>query len=1021
MDMELLHRGKVVFAKIINMIIVLALLCFGGLQLSAQDSILNDSLLHRFENDTTFSPKERLDLALRFSILFERTNPAKADSYTLSAIEIAHKMQDTIQLFDLKLRLAWSYNYQCNYMMAEKQYLDAFKIISSNGSTSQIAKVNYFIADNYYDWSNYTLAESYYERAIDYYKKIDDTSGIAKSLIGISSIASNSGDYGKAIGYMKKARDFYLEIGDRNSMAGTYLGLGVIMENWGKYEEALVYFNKAIDIFREENDTFQEINLLLHIGDIKLKNEFYSEALVHYNQALNLEELNPNIKLRSICYSNIGEAYFEMEEYETALRFQEKALALKYEVGDKKRIAISLLSIGKINFAVGNNNLSEKNIREALKLAHEIDLKSVEMESLYLLADINHSKGNHKESFDYLKQYLEVKDVIFDIESQEMLNDMAVKYEAERIEKENEILRKNETLNSLELDRQRDSMFYALIIIIVIVISSTLFTVFFQIKSNQQKRNYSILAKKNKEITEQKESLSKLNRELVYSQEKYRSIVENATIGMFQTLPDGSIKYANSGLVKMLGYNTLDELKKVDLDNEQPSRVAFIKLLEEHRIISGREDVWRRRDGSSMHVNESAWVVRDYEGNILHYEGIVEDITLRKVAEIALNESQEKLTSINKKLIDSNREFEAAKNEAIAANEIKSQFIANISHEIRTPMNSIIGFTELLAKLNTDQKQLSYIDAIKTSSNNLLNLINDVLDLSKIQANEIEVNYSPMSFKEIVQDIEKVFSLRFSEKGIYFKISIDKNLPDKIFMDMIRIRQVLYNLVANALKFTEEGSITLCVNCDKYTDYVDLRITISDTGVGIHDSDFETIFDAFKQGRSQSDIYTEGTGLGLNISKKLIEALGGSITLKSRVGDGSEFIISLPNVEIASNKTESSRKSTLVSDDDFFNKVPESPVVSPEILADLSPEIQNEIASIYSEEWNEIANSTVINEIVGFTKIILEFAKKRKNSTLIEFCSTLLFYTENFDIENLNKFKAVLNKIMNNDSFNLKK
>lgn len=998
------------FTKCLLLILLLIISIF--IQAQESEFEFNDSLVYRFDNDTTFTPDERLDLALTLSSLFEKNNPEKAKKFYVSAIEIAKSMKDNSRIKDVELKRANFNNVHCNYVEAESSYLKVFNIISKHGDTAELAQIHYLMADNYYDWSKYILAKTYYEKALLYYQKTNDKSGIASTYIGLSSIASNSGDYETAIQYMEDARENYEQIGDVVNIAGTSLGLGVIMANWDRYDKALEYYNSALESYRNTNNNLQEINILLHIGDVFLKKKQYESALKYFNQALNLEINHPNAKLRSICYSNMGEVYFEIGEFQTALNFQERALVIKYEVGDKKRIAISLLNIGNIFFAMANYDQALLNATDALSLSREISLKNVEVETLKLLADICYEQGNFKMAFDYLNQYIILKDEVFDIESREMFEGLMVKYEADRIERENEILKQRDSINTLELDRQKNSNLIAFIIIIFIVVFSIAFIIFFQIKANQQKRNYAVLAKKNKEITEQKEVLSRLNNELIYSQERYRSIVENATIGMYQTLPNGSVKFANNSLVEMLGYSNLEELKtKINLNRDHPRRKLFIKLLEKEHIISGREDVWIRQDGSEMYVNESAWIVYDHDGEVLHFEGMVEDITSRKEIEIALKKSQEDLVSINSKLIISNKEFELAKNEAIAANEIKSQFIANVSHEIRTPMNSIIGFTDLLSKKVTDKKLVTYIDAIGTSSKNLLAIINDILDLSKVQANEIELHHERVAFSDIISDIENLFKLQFSKKGITFKTSVSNDIPH-VFIDKIRIQQVILNLVANALKFTEDGSVSIEVYCNRYTDKLDLFINVTDTGRGINESDFDKIFEAFKQSGNDNDNFVHGTGLGLNISKMLTEAMGGKISLTSSVGEGSVFTVHIPNLSIAYNENQKVVPAMELNSDKVNEFYDEYEIVSYEILNEIDDSIRVEIQNKFGGQFQDILNTQVINDIVEFTKKLHDFSESIDDKALKRFSSSWLFSAENFDIENLNKYMSVFNKVI---------
>lgn len=244
------------------------------------------------------------------------------------------------------------------------------------------------------------------------------------------------------------------------------------------------------------------------------------------------------------------------------------------------------------------------------------------------------------------------------------------------------------------------------------------------------------------------------------------------------------------------------------------------------------------------------------------------------------------------------------------ANQAKSKFLANMSHEIRTPMNAILGYAELLGADISDPEQLHYIKAILSSGETLLHIINDILDLSKIEAGKLNIEKVPVNLKWLTVELRNIFVQKTEEKNLDFTVQVDENVPEYVLTDDIRLRQILFNLLGNAINFTDFGSVILRVSIEKYhdNDSVDLAISVDDTGMGIRDDQKEIIFESFKQQDGQSDRYG-GTGLGLAITKKLTFLLGGNIEVKSEVGKGSSFIVHFQNMKIASEASVKSQES----------------------------------------------------------------------------------------------------------------
>ena len=299
-----------------------------------------------------------------------------------------------------------------------------------------------------------------------------------------------------------------------------------------------------------------------------------------------------------------------------------------------------------------------------------------------------------------------------------------------------------------------------------------------------------------------------------------------------------------------------------------------------------------------------AWAFSPGEGR---FAVVFTDITERKLAEDTLQKHHEALEDLVKErtaeLAESNLMLQTAKETAEAANHAKSIFLANMSHELRTPMNAIIGFSEILERLVNEPRQKNYLSKIQASGSTLLSLINDVLDLSKIEAGKLALKYSPVSIHKLFDETFQIFGQRMAEKNLDHSLEISPALPQTVILDEIRLRQILLNLIGNAIKFTPKGKITLNVEADyseKENGCLDLRFSISDTGIGIPANQYDKIFEPFEQQKGKTGYDQGGTGLGLSITKALVTALNGTIFVESEVDKGTTFTVVLNAVEVCS-------------------------------------------------------------------------------------------------------------------------
>jgi PAS domain S-box-containing protein len=371
---------------------------------------------------------------------------------------------------------------------------------------------------------------------------------------------------------------------------------------------------------------------------------------------------------------------------------------------------------------------------------------------------------------------------------------------------------------------------------------------------------------------EQKKSDQRLRDQQFYT----RSLIESNIDAIMTTDPSGIITDVNKQM-EALTDRTRDELIGAPFKDyfTDPERAeAAIKLVLSEKSVSDYELTALARDGKETVVSYNATTFYDRNRTLKGVFAAARDVTERKRVEAELHQ---------------------AKAAAESASQTKSDFLASMSHEIRTPMNSIMGIADLLAKTALTPEQNKYVQIFRRAGDNLLNLINDILDLSKVEASQLELEQTNFSLNDHLEIVTEMVAARVNEKGLTLVCEIAPNVPTDLVGDPTRLRQVLLNLLGNAIKFTQSGEVSLRVelNADP-SNPTALRFTVSDTGIGISDDKLGQVFERFTQADSSTTRRFGGSGLGLTISKRLVELMGGRIWVESEVGKGSAFAFAVP-------------------------------------------------------------------------------------------------------------------------------
>jgi signal transduction histidine kinase/CheY-like chemotaxis protein len=676
----------------------------------------------------------------------------------------------------------------------------------------------------------------------------------------------------------------------------------------------------------EELGNKRGFSIALHnIGLTYMNQGDYDRALNHFNRSLKIDEEFDDNEGIAITLDNIGSIYWRQGEYDQALEYYNQSLKIHEDMGNKRGIASSLVDLGKIYKSKGNYEQALDHYSRSQKINEEIGNKRGTASSLHSIGVIYQDQRDYSKALGYYSRSLNIFEELGNkggIAS--TLNTIGYLYQSQS-DYLQAINHYNRSLKFME----------------EIGYQHGLATVLNNLGALHKEQGDYIQA-----MTHFSRSL-KIHKEMGHKKETAYTLDNIGSIFREQGNYPQAISYGERALRRVREMGDLKILQNVtrNLYKSYKATGRSASALEMHELYIST------RDSLKSEENQKATIRFEFEQKALRDSLAQVEASLQQ--ELAfqeqLHQKDQSRNAIlafglialilavgfyarNRFVQRTNAQLKAAKSRAERSEAVKEQFLANMSHEIRTPMHAISGMIKILERNEHAKAQKVFLDAMHKSSDNLIVLLNDILDLSKIEAGKLDVEKIPMQPAEVMDTVEKILRYKAEEKSLSFSFEIDESVPNWVMGDPTRLNQILTNLAANAIKFTEKGSVSISLN--KKNDF--LLYEVRDTGIGIAEDKLLSVFDAFEQAEGSTTRRFGGTGLGLSISRQLVELMGGNIWAESKVGKGSAFFISLPLIAVEGEVTDKqslseeqimemgtalSSKRILLAEDNQFNQM----------------------------------------------------------------------------------------------------
>ncbi len=813
--------------------------------------------------------KAKVEMLIDLADKTRKTNPEQALEYGEQALTMSERMHNDKLIALTQLELAFSHHDAQNIQKSIEYGKLCEPYFEKENDYEHLASLYNSISVSYFYIGDSEMTDFYADKCIRLAEEHQMLDILNKQYYNRGAILFYRGDYSHSVEYALKALNIAKKINNPKYLAACYDLMGSLSHKMEEYNNAIGYYERSRQLYIAENNNDLLGSCYYNIAEIYLDMNRRDSAYICYNNAMEcFRDIESPYGL-SIAYWGIARCHMSGKQYDSAQVYIEKSLKIGLLSESKKDLASTYLDAGDISYQRGSYKSSLTYLYKALSLARQNGFKEQETN---IMQSIGRSyAGLHKtdSAYHYLAQSEMMKDSLNKADNiQRRAYLMAEQSVKDQVEKE------------IRIEQQKRELWLIIAGLCAIVI--VILCVSIRILSVRQQKIQSINAELKKYKADLESIVKDKTRELVMSEQQIINLSHNLPNGAifrfaFENEREGKTLFVSSGWeeltgqsIKSAGDSVFFFQNRIHPDDSRELLDQLAQAIRNHSIL---DMVYRfyKNNTDMRWVHVRAVAVAGDDG-LTYLDGYQVDETEQKYFE---------------------QELVAAKERAEESDKLKSAFLANMSHEIRTPMNAIIGFSSLLSNAHLPpQRQSTYLGLIQENCHYLLRLIDDIVDISKIEAEQLTLRMEVCQVSDIMKGIKEYFEPIIQSKYPHVELWIDESSEFTtltIYTDVFRLKQIFLNLIENALKFTEKGF----VRCGHLLDKVGvIHFYVMDTGIGIAHENVESIFQSFRK----IDQYSGGTGLGLSIVKRLLIQMGGTIWIESELGVGSTFHFTLPLV-----------------------------------------------------------------------------------------------------------------------------